>query len=99
MVVKRGVLLHMYKIKSFIITALYLFIPCYAAAAVSIDLKLNRHEISLVDSVNLTVSVSGTRSSENPRIKGLEGFVVEQGGTSSQMQIINGKISSRVVYK
>ncbi len=99
MVVKQGALLHMHKIKSYIITALYLFIPCYTAAAVSIDMKLNRHEISLVDTVDLTVSVSGTRSSENPRIKGLKGFVVEQGGTSSQMQIVNGKISSSVVYK
>ncbi len=72
--------------------------PYPAAAGVSVNLTLDRSEVSLLDSARLTVSVSGTRSSETPKIKGLENFTVQNGGTSSQVQIINGSFSSSVDY-
>ena len=67
-------------------------------AGVSVKINLDRYEISLADSARLTVSVSGTKSSETPKIKGLDNFIVESGGTSSQVQIINGQFSSSVEY-
>lgn len=73
-------------------------VPCAARAGVSVDIKIDRHEISLVDSVRLVVTVSGTRSSGSPRIKGLEDFSVDKGGTSTQMKIINGSYSSSVEH-
>ncbi len=86
------------KIVIILLMTLTILIPYSAMAGVSVSLKLNRHEASLVDSVRLIVSVSGTKSSESPNINGLDKFTVSQGGTSSRMQIINGSYSSSVDY-
>ena len=80
--------------KKIAIIFLLIFIPYSVMAAVSVKLQLDRHEASLVDSIRLTVRISGAKSSYSPRIKGLNNFYVEKGGTSSQTQIINNKISS-----
>ncbi len=77
---------------------LIIFLPCTAMADISVSLRLERHEISLVDSVRLIVNVSGTRSSESPTIKGLDKFIVSKGGTSSQIRMVNGSYSSSVEY-
>ena len=63
-------------------------------AEVSVSLKLNRYEAALADSVKMTISVSGARDSENPLILGLENFMAQNAGRASQMQIINGRVSS-----
>ena len=68
-------------------------------AKISVSLKLDRSEMRLTDSVQLTVSVSGSRDSEStPDIQGLQNFDVRPGGTSSRIEFINGKISSGVDY-
>jgi hypothetical protein len=47
----------------------------------------------------LVVSVSGTRSSESePVVYGLENFSVTRGGTSSRIEIINGKVNAGIDY-
>jgi len=68
-------------------------------AEVAVSLKLDRSRVQLVDSVVLTVSVSGSRDSDSmPGIQGLDNFDVRSGGTSSRVEFINGKISSGVDY-
>ena len=80
----------------FIIIAL---IPSLSAAKISVSLKLDRSEMRLTDSVQLTVTVGGSRDSEaTPDIQGLQNFDVRPGGTSSRIEFINGKISSGVDY-
>ncbi|HID30643.1 MAG TPA: protein BatD [Desulfobacterales bacterium] len=75
------------------------FLPCTAYADISVTMHLDRKEATLVDSVNVVVSVSGTRSSDLlPVLKGLEAFNVTRGGTSSRVQIINGKVDAGVDY-
>jgi len=55
--------------------------------------------MQLVDSMQLTVTVSGSRERDSrPEILGLENFNVRSGGTSSRIEYINGKISSGVDY-
>ncbi len=62
-------------------------------------LKLDRPEATLLDSITMVVSVSGTRKSDTqPTIKGLEAFNVRTGGTSSRIEIINGKVNAGVDY-
>ena len=70
-----------------------------AGADISVSLNLDRSEAELTDAVQMTVSISGTRSSDSePLFHGLENFRVSPGGTSSRMEIINGKISSGIDY-
>jgi len=64
-----------------------------------VTLKLDRPEATLLDSITMVVSVSGTRKSDTqPTIKGLEAFNVRTGGTSSRIEIINGKVNAGVDY-
>ena len=79
--------------------SLFLFMPALGYADISVVLKLDRREASLQDSVGLVVSVSGARKSDSrPLLKGLESFYVKQGGTSSRVELVNGKLSSGVDY-
>jgi len=74
-------------------------IPCLARGDVSVTLKLDRPEATLLDSITLVVSVSGTRKSDaTPVLKGLDDFEVRAGGTSSRIEIINGKVNAGVDY-
>ena len=89
------------KRNSFVILTIILFslIPALAAAEISVELKLDRSEMILNDSVQLVVSVSGSRDSgAEPDIQGLENFRVKPGGTSSRIEFINGKMSSGMEY-
>jgi hypothetical protein len=84
-----------------LIILLYIFLhfPCLAGGEVSVTLKLDRPEATLLDSITMVVSVSGTRKSDTqPTIKGLEAFNVRTGGTSSRIEIINGKVNTGVDY-
>ncbi len=68
-------------------------------ADVSVDLRMERTDVTVVDSLTMIVSVSGVRSlNEPPSIRGLEPFTVSQGDTSSRMEIINGQVSSSIDY-
>jgi hypothetical protein len=88
--------------KSILLTLLlsmFFQIPCLASGDVSVTLKLDRPEATLVDSITMVVSVSGTRKSDTqPTLKGLEAFNVRTGGTSSRIEIINGKVNAGVDY-
>jgi len=73
--------------------------PCLASGDVSVTLKLDRPKATLHDSITMVVSVSGTRKSDTqPTLKGLEAFNVRTGGTSSRLEIINGKVNAGVDY-
>jgi hypothetical protein len=68
-------------------------------AEVSVNLKLDRSQTLLTDSVQLIVSVTGSRDSEStPVILGLENFDVRSTGTASRLEFINGKMTSGVDY-
>jgi hypothetical protein len=76
-----------------------LFLPLSAHADISVRLSIDRSEITMMDSVRLVVSVSGTQSTDSkPTIPGLGEFSVSQGGTSSRLEIINGQVNSTVEH-
>jgi len=78
---------------------LFLLAPAAAGADISVSLSMDRKEATLAESVKLVVSVSGVRDSDSqPLIKGLEHFDVSAGGTSSRVQIINGKMDAGVDF-
>ncbi|MBW2431437.1 MAG: protein BatD [Deltaproteobacteria bacterium] len=83
----------------FLTTILINLIPALSAANISVVLKLDRSEMILTDSVQLVVSVAGSRDTgSEPVIQGLENFRVNPAGTSSRFEFINGKISSGLDY-
>jgi hypothetical protein len=70
-----------------------------SAAEVGVTLRLERGEATLADTIRLEVGVSDSRSSDaEPVIHGLESFLVTQGGTSSRVEIINGKVNAGLTY-
>jgi hypothetical protein len=82
-----------------ILISLLLIKPCLAADDVSIELRLDRTEATITDDVRMTISVSGARKIDsNPQFKGLDSFDVIQGGTSSRVQIVNGRMNSSIEY-
>jgi hypothetical protein len=87
------------KAAALVLLFLVLLFPCVACADVSVSIKLDRKEATLADSVQMVVSVSGSRSSDlQPMVRGLEAFNVTQGGTASRLEIINGKVNAGVDY-
>jgi hypothetical protein len=78
---------------------LILLTASVSRAEISVKLRLDRSETLLTDSVQIIVSVVGSRDSDSPpEIQGLENFEVRSGGTSSRVEFINGKVSSSVDY-
>lgn len=74
-----------------------MLIPGLAKADVSVTLRLDRAEATLMDTVRMLLSVSGTRKIESePVFHGLEEFNVTKGGTSSRFEIVNGSINSGI---
>ena len=68
-------------------------------AEIAVSLKLDRTQTLLTDSVQLIVSVGGSRDSgSTPVIAGLENFDVRPAGTSSRIEFINGQMTSGVDY-
>ncbi len=66
-----------------------------ANCEVTLSLSLDRSEATLVDSVMLSVSVSGARGqAARPAIQGLDDFLVRPAGASTRVQIVNGAYSS-----
>ncbi len=73
--------------------------PLCSMAQTSVQLMLDRPEAAFGDSVTLRLRVSGAGSLDSPpRIQGLQGFSVSEGGTSSHIEIINFSKSSYTEY-
>jgi hypothetical protein len=89
-------------IKAFAGILCILFLPVFtvwAADDVTVTLRLDRVEATLSDTVRMEIRVSGSRKSDAPPVlHGLESFLVTNGGTSSRMEFINGKVNSGIDY-
>jgi hypothetical protein len=70
----------------------FLSLPSTLMAQTKISLSLDRSEASAYDTIQLSVSIEGG-SGNDPVFQGLQDFTVSKGGTSSQIQIINGHMS------
>ena len=78
---------------------LFILLSGVASGDISVSLKLDRSEAILVDSVRLTVGVSGTRNSAaKPILNALDDFTITPSTTSSRLQIVNGQVDSGVDY-
>jgi len=79
------------------VVLVFMFMPGLAKADVSVSLRLDRAEATVMDTVRMVVSVSGTRKIESqPVFHGLEEFSVTKKETSSRFGIVNGNINSGI---
>ena len=79
--------------------SIFILVPCQTRAEVSVTLTLDRQEATPSDSIKMAIKVSGARSCDSsPVIKGLASFQVSPGGSSSRVEIVNGKFNSSVDY-
>ena len=75
---------------------IFLFLPSFIEASTGLSLQIDRSDVSLSDTITLTIKVSGTQSAIRPRVAGLEHFRVQSGGTSSNFSMVNGQVSSSI---
>ncbi len=66
------------------------------AADVTITATVDRSEASLDDYIMLQLSIEGTR--DEPELPDMSAFRIQSRGSSSQVSIINGRMSSRIEY-
>ncbi len=79
----------------------YLVVPRAVGASAAVDLQatVDKTEASLEDQILLQVSVSGIRGlDQRPTLPPLPDFLVEEGGTSTRTEIVNGRIHSSVDF-
>jgi len=68
------------------------------AEEISISARVDKNQLSLEDSAQLSVTVHGVQNAPEPHLPELPDFKIRSGGTSSSTQIINGKMSVAVTY-
>ncbi len=76
-----------------------MFVCCSNLFAVDIKLQVDTSNISMEESLELKIVVSGVRNVQgNPQIVGLEKWQVESQSSSSSIRIVNGNMSVEKVY-
>jgi hypothetical protein len=89
------------KLATLVSILFFLCLPvlCLASTPISVKLSLDRTEATMEDTIRMGIKVSGVRSSDSPPvIRGIKGFHVTQGGSSSRVEIINGTYRSGIDY-
>lgn len=66
---------------------------------VTVTMTVEQNQINLNESLMLQVTVEGTREASDPVITHGDSFEIHDGGTSSQIQIINGRTTSSKVFQ
>jgi len=69
-----------------------------AAQDVRVEATVNAERIGVEDVLELTISISGGDAEGEPQLPRLDGFRVSGRSTSSQIQIVNGRMSSTRSY-
>ncbi len=73
-------------------------VPAVNAQDVRVDAAVNAERIGVEDVLELTISISGGDADDDPELPPLDAFRVAGRSTSSQIQIVNGRISSTRSY-
>lgn len=68
------------------------------AEEISISARVDKNQLSLEDSVQLSLTVHGVQNAPEPHLPELPNFKIRSGGTSSSTQIINGQMRVAVTH-
>ncbi len=82
----------------FILLSVLIFVPAFNAFAKEIEISavVDKTSISVNESIDLTVTISGGKGSVD--VSGIQDFTVISHGTSTRLQIINGQASKKTSY-
>lgn len=70
-----------------------------AAAAVSVTAALDRARVALDDSLVLSITIAGDATFlPEPKLPPIESFSIYSSGKSSSISIVNGRVTSSIVY-
>ncbi len=67
-------------------------------AQVSLSLHVDSNNISINDQITLQIRVNGSRDADEIKIHGLDNFQSQRAGTSSQINIINGRTAVSKIF-
>ncbi len=85
-------------LRKLLLISVLLIIEAGSAYGLSLTAKVDRTEATLEDRIFLTLSVEGSQRTATPRLPDLPAFEVISRGSTTRMQIINGRVSSGVDY-
>lgn len=68
------------------------------AADVSVSMTLTSDRVTDGEAFQMDVTVEGSRSAGEPKIENASDFEIQKTGTSTRFQMVNGTVSSSVVY-
>ena len=96
-------LMQVFKTALIILVALWIFVgvmvsDCRAAGNTSVTAELSRAEINAGEMAELQVHVSGADNARVPQEIQVDGLQIRLTGQSTQVQMVNFKVSSSVVY-
>lgn len=80
-----------------VISVLTMFISGSSLAA-RVSASVDRNELHLGEQMSLSVTVDGDQDAEEPILPAMPGFSVYGQGSSTQMKIMNGKVSASISY-
>lgn len=68
------------------------------AKEIGLTASVDKTEISLEDSVNLSIAVDGVKTAPSPALPDLKDFDIRSTGTQTQVQVINSQVSKSIVF-
>jgi len=77
---------------------LLFFVPEAGAKEIRLTAFVNRNEITLEDSLQLSVTIHGVQNASAPTLPNFPGFKLHSSGTSSSTKIINGKMTTSKIF-
>jgi tetratricopeptide (TPR) repeat protein len=80
-------------------TALFGVAPTAAFANVIVTATIEPHAVRMREAATLTVSVQGSQRSSRPAVPDVEGLRIQYVGPSSQVSIVNGRISASISHR
>ena len=83
---------------AFLLAAFMMLVSSSLSAADEVTLSLDRTEATTADSVKMTVGISVSGHSGSPVIQGITDFHISPGGTSTNIEFVNGRMSKRTDY-
>ncbi|HOO47286.1 MAG TPA: BatD family protein, partial [Deltaproteobacteria bacterium] len=81
-----------------LVAVFMMLVPLGVSAADRVTLSLDRTEATTKDAVKMTVGISVSGQSGTPVIEGLEAFHISPGGTSTNIEFVNNRMSKRTDY-
>jgi len=76
----------------------FLWVHPAKASGIQVSASVDNSEITLEDSLRLSVRVDGVGSAPSPELPDLQEFIIHSQGKSSSVSIVNGKKTSSVTF-